>query len=56
MTKQEQQRMTRLEIENNEMREKISRHMAVYGDMLIEIIELKATISLIESAINREFK
>ena len=48
--------MTRLEIENNALREKISRHMEVYGDQLIEIIELKATISLVQSAIDWEVR
>ena len=56
MTKQEQQRMTRLEIENEKLRRRVSEDMRVYGDLLIEVIELKATISLIDSAINREIK
>lgn len=50
MTKKEQQRMRRLELENEQLREQHANHMRIYGDNLIEIIELKATIELIKTA------
>ena len=43
MTAKEQQRMRRLEIENAELREKITNHMRVYGQMLTEICEMRAS-------------
>jgi hypothetical protein len=52
MTKKEQQKMQRLELENIQLRENHSKHMRVYGDLLIEIIELKAKLTLIQDAIN----
>jgi len=52
MTKKEQQQMRRLEIENQELREMNAKHMGVYSNQLIEIIELKATIELIQEALN----
>lgn len=50
MTAKERQRMQRLEIENAELRERVSKDMSVYSDNLIEIIELKATLELIRVA------
>lgn len=52
MTAKEAQRMQRLEIENRELREKIAKHMRVYGDQLVLICELQAKLSLVESAMN----
>lgn len=52
MTAKEQQRMHRLEIENRELREKISKHMRVYGDQLVRICEMKAKLELIDSALH----
>ncbi|MFZ4538949.1 hypothetical protein [Propionivibrio sp.] len=52
MTAKEQQRMARLEAENDMLRERNGQHLRIYGDMLIEMIELKATLSLVGSAIN----
>lgn len=51
MTKNEAQKMQRLETENAMLRAQIGNHMRVYGDCLVEIIELKAKIELVESAI-----
>ena len=53
MTKAESQKMHRLELENQELRAQHEKHMRVYGDNLIEIIELKATIELIRSALEQ---
>ena len=52
MTKQEQQKMQRLELENEMLRRRNAESMRIYGDNLIQIIELKATIELIKSAID----
>ena len=51
MTAKERQKVERLEMENDSLREAIRHHMDVYGSCLIEIIELKAKLSLVESAI-----
>lgn len=55
MTAKEQQRMQRLEIENRELREQNAKHARIYGDNLMEIIELKAKLELIESALRGEW-
>ena len=54
MTKQEQQKMQRLELENEMLRRRNAESMRIYGDNLIQIIELKATIELIKSAIGNK--
>lgn len=54
MTSKELQRMRRLEIENAELKEKIGKHMRVYGDCLIEICEMRARLELCDLAINGE--
>ena len=54
MTKQEQQKMQRLELENEMLRRRNAESMRIYGDNLIQIIELKATIELIKSAIGSQ--
>jgi len=51
MTAKERQRMQRLEAENRMLRERVSMDMNVYSNNLIEIIEMKATIELIKTAI-----
>jgi hypothetical protein len=53
MTKQEKQKMLRLELENKELREMNSKHISVYGDNIIHIIELEATMQLIKSALEQ---
>ena len=52
MSKQEQQKMRRLEIENEQLRQMNNRHIEVYRDMAIEMIELKTKLQLIEEAIH----
>lgn len=54
MTAKEQQRMRRLELENAELRAAIANHMRVYGDTLVEIIDLKTRLELVRSAVNGE--
>ena len=54
MTAKERQRIDRLESENAMLREQIAKHMRVYGDCLIEIIELRVKLDLIESALRGE--
>lgn len=51
MTAKEQQRMRRLEIENSELRDANKKHFDVHRDNLLEIIELRAKLALIESAL-----
>lgn len=51
MTAKERQKMQRLEIENRELREQHAKNMRIYGDNLMEIIELKAKLELIELAL-----
>ena len=55
MTAKERQRMLRLEIENAELRERVSKDMSVYSNNLIEIIELKATLELIQFALEGNY-
>jgi hypothetical protein len=52
MTKQEQQKMRRLELENEQLRKINNYHIDVYRDMAIEMIELKTKLQLIEEAIH----
>lgn len=52
MTKKEQQRMRRLELENAELREAIDKHMRVYGDALGELVTLRATLQLVREAMD----
>lgn len=54
MTAKERQATRRLEIENAELRAAIANHMRVYGNALVEIIELKAQLELVRSAVNGE--
>lgn len=51
MTKSEQTKMTRLEIENRELRDLADRQMAIYRDQLFELVELRAKMEMIEMAL-----
>ena len=51
MTAKERLHLQRLEIENRELREKCDKHLAVYRDQLIEIIELRTKVELIETVL-----
>lgn len=52
MTKSQQQKIRRLELENEQLRAMHHKHIEVYRDKLIEIIELNATLELVQEAIN----
>lgn len=47
MTARDRARLRRLELENQQLREKVARHIEVYRDQLIELIELRATVDLL---------
>lgn len=55
MTAKERQRMQRLEIENRELREHQAKSMRIYSDCILEIIELRAKLELIQSAIGEPY-
>lgn len=54
MTAKEAQKMKRLELENAELRNKIDHHLDVYRDQLYELVELKAKLALVDSALHGE--
>ena len=56
MTAKERQRMARLEIENRMLRDRLSKDMQVYGDNLTQIIELNATLELVQIALEDHYK
>lgn len=52
MTARERQRLERLEAENRMLREQNLKHVRVYGDLLAEVVELKARLELVRSAVD----
>lgn len=54
MTSKERQRMQRLEVENKMLREQVVKYMRIYGDQLCELIDAKAKLELIKSALEDE--
>lgn len=56
MTKKEQMKMARLETENQLLRGQNAHHLQVYGDMVVELIDLRARLALIEMAVNGGFE
>ena len=54
MNSKERQKMQRLEIENRELREMCDKHIGVYRDQAIELIEMRTKIELIQLALNGE--
>lgn len=54
MTAKESQKMRKLEIENQELRAKLDKHIHIYGDQLVELIELRTRLQLVGEAINLE--
>jgi hypothetical protein len=44
--------MRRLETENRELREKIAHHMRVYGNMLVELAEMRAKLEMVDYALH----
>ena len=51
MTAKERATLRRLELENQQLRETVARHIEVYRDQLIELIELRATVDLLRELI-----
>ena len=47
MTAKEQAKLRRLELENEQLRQQHMRHIEVYRDQSIELIELRAQIQLL---------
>ena len=55
MTAKERQRMQRLEIENRMLRELHSKDIGILGDVMTEKIELKATLELVQIALEGHY-
>lgn len=51
MNKKEQMQMSRLEIENRELRKKLDQSMDVYREQAWELIELRTKLEMIEFAL-----
>lgn len=51
MTAKERQLMLKLEIENRELRSQNAKHFEIYRDSLIDVIELRAKLELVEMAL-----
>ena len=51
MTAKERQRLERLEEENRRLRENHTKQLRIYSDLLVEVIELKAVLALVRSAV-----
>lgn len=54
MNAKERQHMQRLEIENADLRERVAKDAEVWRDQALELISLRATLRLIQSAMNLE--
>lgn len=52
MTAKERQRMQRLEIENRELRQALEHYQDVNRNMLYELVDLKAKLELVRSALD----
>ena len=51
MNAKERAQLTRLERENAELRAAISRHLDVYRDQLIELIDLRAKVATLRAVL-----
>lgn len=56
MTAKEKQRMKRLEIENRELREKLTRSMDIYREHVWELVHLRTKLELVTMALNGEIE
>lgn len=56
MTAKEAQKMKRLEIENRELREKLTRSMDVYREHVWELVHLRTKLELVTMALNGEIE
>jgi hypothetical protein len=54
LTAKERAAMKRLELENQNLRESIKKHLDVYRDQSIELIELRAKVDLLLWALGDE--
>lgn len=54
MTKSEYTRLRRLELENAELRRQSDRHMEVYREQAMELIELRTTLQLLRELIGQQ--
>jgi hypothetical protein len=52
MNAKESAKLRRLELENFELRVRNDKHIRVYGDMCVELIELRAKLELLKEIIN----
>jgi hypothetical protein len=52
MTKAEEKKMTRLEIENKELRTQLDKHFVVYREQLYELVDLRTRLELIQEAMH----
>lgn len=52
MTAKEKAKMRRLELENEQLRAQHARHIKVYGDQSLELIELRAKLELLREVAN----
>ncbi len=54
MTAKEQAKLRRLELENDQLRLQHARHIEVYRDQSIELIELRAQIQLMREVLQED--
>ena len=54
MTRKEQARLLRLEIENRELRQSLAHHQDVNRNMLYEVVDLKTKLALVDWALHGE--
>ena len=52
MTRKEQARLLRLEIENRELRQALAHHQDVNRNMLYEVVDLKTKLALVDWALH----
>ena len=53
MTAKEAAKLRRLEVENEELKLVISRHIEVYRDQAMELIDLRTRLRLVEEALQK---
>ena len=52
MTRKEQARLLRMEIENRELRKALEHHQDVNRNMLYEVVEMKTKLALVDWALH----
>jgi hypothetical protein len=55
MTKKEMMKMRALEIENQELKARIEKHMNVYRENLTDILDMKVKLQLIKEVMSGEY-